>query len=220
MTRRHNSRSPSHVDLAPCRGSEALLDVKGIRCAHHSDRPPGAGKGTQAQSLSTALQLPHISTGDLFRSHIAQGTELGQTAKSFLDAGELVPDEVTIGMVAERLAADDTAAGFILDGFPRTVAQAIALDELLGGQLRQINVVLDFSIADDAVVARMLARGRADDTEDVIRRRLRVYHDETRPLLDYYAPVLLSVDAGGEVDEVYAHAIGALSERGSVAPSA
>ncbi len=83
--------------------------------------PPGAGKGTQAQSLSTALQLPHISTGDLFRSHIAQGTELGQTAKSFLDAGELVPDEVTIGMVAERLAADDTAAGFILDGFPRTV---------------------------------------------------------------------------------------------------
>ncbi|MDV7090894.1 adenylate kinase [Rhodococcus sp. IEGM 248] len=182
--------------------------------------PPGAGKGTQAQSLSTALQLPHISTGDLFRSHIAQGTELGQTAKSFLDAGELVPDEVTIGMVAERLAADDTAAGFILDGFPRTVAQAIALDELLGGQLRQINAVLDFSIADDAVVARMLARGRADDTEDVIRRRLRVYHDETRPLLDYYAPVLLSVDAGGEVDEVYAHAIGALSERGSVAPSA
>jgi adenylate kinase len=181
--------------------------------------PPGAGKGTQAQLLSTALQLPHISTGDLFRSHITRGTELGQTAKSFLDAGELVPDEVTIGMVADRLAADDTATGFILDGFPRTVTQATALDELLGGQLSQIDAVLDFSITDDVVVARMLARGRADDTEDVIRRRLRVYHDETRPLLEYYSPLLLSVDAEDEVDVVYAHAIGALSERGRVAPS-
>ena len=181
--------------------------------------PPGAGKGTQAQSLSSELQIPHISTGDLFRSNIAQGTELGLRAKSFLDAGELVPDDVTIGMVVERLADDDTIAGFILDGFPRTVAQAIALDDVLAEQLIQINAVLDFSIADDAVVERMLARGRADDTEDVIRRRLRVYHDETRPLLDYYSALLLTVDADGEVDDVYAHAIDALSERGSVAPT-
>ncbi|QYB01928.1 adenylate kinase [Rhodococcus sp. USK10] len=181
--------------------------------------PPGAGKGTQAQSLSSELQIPHISTGDLFRSHIAQGTELGLRAKSFLDAGDLVPDDVTIGMVVGRLADDDTTAGFILDGFPRTVAQAIALDEVLAEQLIQINAVLDFSIADDAVVGRMLARGRADDTEDVIRRRLRVYHDETRPLLDYYSALLLTVDADGEVDDVYAHAIDALSERGSVAPT-
>jgi adenylate kinase len=181
--------------------------------------PPGAGKGTQAQSLSSELQIPHISTGDLFRSNIAQGTELGLRAKSFLDAGELVPDDVTIGMVVERLADDDTIAGFILDGFPRTVAQAVALDEFLAEQLIQINAVLDFSIADDAVVERMLARGRADDTEDVIRRRLRVYHDETRPLLDYYSALLLTVDADGEVDDVYAHAIDALSERGSVAPT-
>jgi adenylate kinase len=181
--------------------------------------PPGAGKGTQAQRLSSALQLPHISTGDLFRRHIAEGTELGETAKAFLDTGELVPDEVTIGMVAERLAAEDTAAGFILDGFPRTVDQAIALDEVLDEQLNQINAVLDFSIADDVVVERMLARGRADDTEDVIRRRLHVYHADTRPLLEYYSPLLLSVNAESAVDEVYAEAINALAERGSITPA-
>lgn len=181
--------------------------------------PPGAGKGTQAQHLSESLQLPHISTGDLFRRHIAEGTELGVTAKSFLDTGELVPDEITIGMVIERLAADDMDAGFILDGFPRTVDQAVALDAALREQSSQIDVVLHFSIDDDAVVARMLDRGRADDLEDVIRRRLHIYHSDTRPLLDYYSSLLVTVNADGQVDHVYNHAIRVLSERESVVPT-
>lgn len=180
--------------------------------------PPGAGKGTQAQHLSESLQLPHISTGDLFRHHIAEGTELGLTAKSFLDTGELVPDVVTIGMVTDRLASNDTAAGFILDGFPRTVDQAIALDAALREQSSQIDVVLNFSIADDVVVARMLDRGRADDLEDVIRRRLHIYHSDTRPLLDYYSSLLVSVNADGQIDHVYDQAISALSQRGSALP--
>ncbi|RYE41647.1 MAG: adenylate kinase [Hyphomicrobiales bacterium] len=175
--------------------------------------PPGAGKGTQAQLLSQSLALPHISTGDLFRRHISDGTELGKTAKSYIDAGELVPSSVTVSMVHDRLSEDDAQSGFILDGFPRTVDQAIALDDILNEQLNQLVAVLDFAIAEDEVVTRMLARGRADDTEDVIRTRLRVYHAENQPLLDHYAPILISVQAQGEVEEVHQRAMSALNER-------
>ncbi|TQC50091.1 adenylate kinase [Rhodococcus sp. WS4] len=175
--------------------------------------PPGAGKGTQAQILSNTLGIPHISTGDLFRHHIAHGTTLGQTAKSFIDAGELVPSSVTVNMVRERLAIDDAATGFILDGFPRTVEQAIALDEILDEQLNQIDAVLDFVVSEDDVVARMLNRGRADDNEGVIRTRLRVYHEKNQPLLGHYASLLLQIDAQGEVDDVHARAMDALTER-------
>jgi adenylate kinase len=175
--------------------------------------PPGAGKGTQAQLLAQALALPHISTGDLFRHHIAEGTELGKTAKSYIDSGELVPSSVTVSMVHDRLSEDDAQSGFILDGFPRTVEQAIALDEILNEQLNQLVAVLDFAIAEDEVVTRMLARGRADDTEDVIRTRLAVYHAENQPLLDHYGPILIAVQAQGEVDEVHQRAMNVLRER-------
>ncbi|MBC2640646.1 MULTISPECIES: adenylate kinase [unclassified Rhodococcus (in: high G+C Gram-positive bacteria)] len=185
--------------------------------------PPGAGKGTQAQRLSAALDLPHISTGDLFRHNMAVGTPLGQTAKSYIDAGELVPSDVTVDMVRERLSDGDAASGFILDGFPRTVEQAIALDDILNDQLSQLNAVLDFVVEDEEVVTRMLARGRADDNEAVIRNRLRVYHGENQPLLAHYAPILVQVQAHGTVDDVHQRAISglhpwALSDTGNADP--
>ena len=145
--------------------------------------PPGAGKGTQAELLSEALGIPHISTGDLFRANISQGTAIGIEAKRYLDAGDLVPSEVTVDMVRSRIAEPDAARGFILDGFPRSIEQAEAL-EAMGVKL---DAVLSFTVDADVVVERMLARGRADDNEDVIRNRLSVYDTETAPLLEHYA---------------------------------
>ena len=175
--------------------------------------PPGAGKGTQAQILSQALQLPHISTGELFRNHIGIGTDLGQKAKSFIDAGKLVPSDITVDMVRERLAVGDTDGGFILDGFPRTVEQSMALDDLLNEQLHQVNAVLDFVVGEGVAVDRMMGRARADDTEDVIRARLHVYDRENQPLISHYAPVLLRVDGEGTVEDVHSRAMDALAER-------
>ncbi|PQP23435.1 adenylate kinase [Rhodococcus opacus] len=164
--------------------------------------PPGAGKGTQAQLLSENIGVPHISTGDLFRTHIAQNTPLGKAASRFLDAGELVPSTLTIDMVRERLTVPDTQNGFLLDGFPRSIAQAEALAHTLGDRGIKLNAVLSFVIDEDVVVERMLARGRADDSEMIIRNRLKVYAEETAPLLDYYADQIIAIDAAGEVDEV------------------
>jgi adenylate kinase len=164
--------------------------------------PPGAGKGTQAQLLSESIGVPHISTGDLFRTHIAQNTPLGKEASRFLDAGELVPSTLTIDMVRDRLAQPDTQTGFLLDGFPRSIAQAEALAHTLNDRGVKLNAVLSFVIDEDAVIERMLARGRADDSELVIRNRLKVYAEETAPLLDYYSDQLVAVDAAGEVEEV------------------
>ncbi|MFC9840922.1 adenylate kinase [Rhodococcus sp. NPDC127530] len=175
--------------------------------------PPGAGKGTQAQLLSQTLGLPHISTDDLFRHHISEGTELGMRAKSYIDAGELVPGEVTIDMVHNRLIEEDTRSGFILDGFPRTVQQAIALDEILNEQLNQLRAALDFEIAEEEALIRMLSRGRGDDTPDVVRHRLRLYNCEKQSLRDYYAPIRVTVRAEGEVEEVRARTVHALSEQ-------
>lgn len=172
--------------------------------------PPGAGKGTQAVLLSEKLGVPHISTGDLFRANISENTELGQTAKRYIDAGELVPASVTNDMVKARIAEADAAEGFLLDGYPRSVEQADALKDMLVEMGTDIDAVLEFVVDEETVVQRMLARGRADDTEDVIRNRMKVYREETEPLLDYYAGKLVTVDAVGEVEEISARATAAL----------
>jgi len=174
--------------------------------------PPGAGKGTQAAILSEKLGVPAISTGDLFRANIGQGTPLGVEAKKYIDAGELVPAEITNNMVRERLAEPDAANGFLLDGFPRSVEQAKELENILKDLGVELDGVLSFVIDEDVVVERMLARGRADDTEDVIRNRLRVYREETAPLLDYYADSIITVDAIGEVEEINSRALSALGK--------
>jgi len=172
--------------------------------------PPGAGKGTQAQKLAEKLEIPQISTGDLFRYNITNGTELGLEAKKYLDAGDLVPATLTNALVDDRLDDEDAAQGFILDGFPRSVEQAKALDEMLAKRNLSLDAVLEFRVPEDELVSRLKGRGRADDTEDVIRNRFKVYRDETAPLLDYYSDNLATVDAVGELDEVFARALKAL----------
>lgn len=174
--------------------------------------PPGAGKGTQASVLSEKLGVPHISTGDLFRSNIEAQTDLGIAAKEYLDSGNLVPSDITVNMVRSRLSEADTAGGFILDGFPRSVEQGDALEAILGESGSKLDAVLSFRIDEDAVVERMLARGRADDTEAVIRNRLSVYRDETEPLLAYYTDrgQLITIDAVGTVEEINGRALEAL----------
>lgn len=172
--------------------------------------PPGAGKGTQAVQLAEKLGIPQISTGDLFRHNISTGTELGVEAKRYLDAGDLVPATLTNALVDDRLDADDAAGGFILDGYPRSVEQAQALDDMLTKRGVQLDAVLEFRVPDDELVARLKGRGRADDTEEIIRNRMKVYWDETAPLLEYYAAQLRTVEAVGEVGDVFTRALRAL----------
>ncbi|GGK57626.1 adenylate kinase [Nocardia camponoti] len=174
--------------------------------------PPGAGKGTQAVLLSEELGVPHISTGDLFRANISQQTALGREAQKYMDAGDLVPSDVTNRMVEARVAEPDAANGFVLDGYPRTVDQAEALKKILELNNAKLDAVLCFVVPEDTVVERMLARGRADDTEDVIRNRLRVYREETQPLLEYYKDIVVTVDGVGEVNEVNERALKALGK--------
>jgi adenylate kinase len=174
--------------------------------------PPGAGKGTQAEKLSEKLGIPQISTGELFRQNIGDGTKLGLEAKRYLDAGDLVPAELTNQLVDERLDHADAANGFILDGYPRSVAQAKALHEMLERRGTDIDAVVEFRVSEDELFERLKARGRADDTEDVIRNRMKVYRDETAPLLEYYSGQLKTVDAVGSVDEVFARALRALGK--------
>ena len=164
--------------------------------------PPGAGKGTQAERMAERLDVPHISTGDLFRANLKQETELGREAKRYMDAGDLVPDEVTVGMVRDRLGDPDAEKGFILDGFPRNTAQAGSLGEILDDKGLTLDAVVQFEVDDEVVVQRLLGRGRSDDNEDTIRNRQQVYRDETAPLLQYYSDRLVVVDAVGEVEEI------------------
>ncbi len=168
---------------------------------------PGAGKGTQAVKLAEKIGVPQISTGDLFRHNISTGTELGLQAKKFLDAGDLVPATLTNALVDDRLNDDDVADGFILDGFPRTIEQADALDEMLKKRGVKIDAVVEFKVPEDELVDRLKGRGRADDTEEVIRNRMKVYHAETAPLLDHYSADVKTVDAVGSLDEVFARAL-------------
>ena len=174
--------------------------------------PPGAGKGTQAAILSEKLGVPHISTGDLFRANIGEGTPLGVEAKSYIDAGKLVPTDVTARMVEDRLNQDDAENGFLLDGFPRTVEQAEILTELLAKRGEKLDGVLNFVVDEDVVIERMLARGRADDNEETIRTRLGVYRDETAPWIEHYGDQIISIDAVGDVDDINQRALEALGK--------
>jgi adenylate kinase len=168
--------------------------------------PPGAGKGTQAVELSTRFAVPHISTGDLFRAAVSEQTALGVKAKGFLDRGELVPDDLVIEMIRERLVQTDTQAGWLLDGFPRTVPQAHALDELLATIHQRLDRVVNLQVPDTFLVERLLGRGRKDDSEDVIRRRLQVYHEQTAPLIQFYGDrhQLTDIDGSAPVEDVTA----------------
>lgn len=178
--------------------------------------PPGAGKGTQAKAVADRLGIPAISTGDIFRANVAEGTPLGVEAKRFMDAGEYVPDEVTNAMVADRLAAEDASAGFLLDGYPRTEAQVAELDRMLEQSGASIDVVLELTADTDELVTRLLGRAaeqnRSDDTEPVIRRRLEVYSEQTAPLVTLYDErgLLVRVDGLGTVDEVTQRILDAL----------
>lgn len=170
---------------------------------------PGAGKGTQAKNISKALNIPAISTGAIFRQNMADGTELGNRAKAYMDAGEFVPDAVTNPMVKARLEAPDAQNGFLLDGYPRTIDQAYYLRDALAETGRDFDLVLEVSVDFDEVVERLLKRaeveGRSDDTEPVIRHRLEVYHEQTEPMVTYYADQdkLVQIDGLGTVDEVW-----------------
>ena len=199
--------------------------------------PPGAGKGTQAQFLAAHFSIPHISTGDIFRANLKAGTDLGNQAKNFMDRGELVPDSVTNEMVRDRLTHDDVANGFLLDGFPRNVAQAEVLRAILADKKTPLHAVLEFSLADEEIIARLSSRRtcrdcgapsvgvdkcptcggevyqREDDKAEVITRRLEVYAEQTAPIISFYRNegLLISVSASGSVEDITASAISALS---------
>ncbi len=176
--------------------------------------PPGAGKGTQAGVIAERVGIPHISTGDIFRANVGQGTPLGLQAKEYMDAGQLVPDDVTNAMVADRLTQPDVAAGFLLDGYPRNLGQADVLAANLGEAATPLDAVIEIVVDTEHVVQRLLARGqgRADDNEEVIRHRLKVYASETEPLVGYYRErgLLRTVDGVGSVDEVTARILAVL----------
>jgi adenylate kinase len=170
--------------------------------------PPGAGKGTQATRVAGRFDAPHIATGDIFRANVAEGSELGRAAQEYMDRGDLVPDEVVIAMVMERLASDDCAGGFVLDGFPRTVNQAESLDRSLAGLGTPLHAVLCIEAGEEELLRRLAGRAaaqhRADDVEQTIRHRLEVFAIKTRPLIDYYAHrgLLVNVDAIGPIEVV------------------
>ncbi len=182
--------------------------------------PPGAGKGTQAVRLAETFGIPAISTGDIFRENVRNETELGVLAKSFMDRGEYVPDNVTNDLVADRLTWADAEGGFLLDGYPRTTDQAATLDRILSGNGHQLDAVIELVADTDEVVGRLLKRaneqGRSDDTEEVIRHRLDVYTAQTAPLVDLYEQrgLLVRVDGLGQVDEVTRRVADALVSRG------
>jgi adenylate kinase len=179
---------------------------------------PGAGKGTQAKMLQQSLGFPQVSTGDIFRHNLKNQTELGKLAQSYMDQGELVPDDVTIAMVRDRLAELDCRKGAILDGFPRTPAQAAALDALLAEVDGRVLVVPYVMVSSEELMARLMKRaaieGRTDDTEDTIRTRMRVYEEQTEPLLDYYRQrgLLVEVDGQQPIEDVQAALLAAIAQ--------
>ncbi len=176
--------------------------------------PPGAGKGTQAQKLVQRLKVPHLSTGDMFRQAIAAGSAVGQTAKGYMDAGQLVPDEVVLALVEQRLEQPDCSVGCLLDGFPRTVKQAEALDKYFAGRGKPLDGVIELTVDEEELIRRLMARGRGDDQPEVIRQRMVAYHRQTKPLSDYYRKrgVLVEIDALGTVDEVFSRLTAAVDK--------
>jgi adenylate kinase len=179
--------------------------------------PPGAGKGTQAARLVEQLGVPQISTGDMLRAAVAEGTDVGKQAKAVMDRGELVSDEIVIGVARERLAQADARDGFILDGFPRTVEQAKALDTLLDELGHKLERCIALTVDEEALVQRLLKRaeieGRADDNEETIRNRMQVYREQTAPLLSHFHDkgVLIEVDGMGDIEAVAAAIKGAIA---------
>jgi len=172
--------------------------------------PPGAGKGTQSENLIGKYKLTHISTGDLFRKHLGEGTELGKTAQKFMDQGNLVPDEIVIGMVDDKIHSTPNTNGFIFDGFPRTIAQAVALDKLMSKNNTQINTMLALEVTEEELMARILNRGKTSgrvDDQDVekIKNRVRVYNKETTPVANYYKEQgkLNTIKGIGTIDEIF-----------------
>jgi adenylate kinase len=172
--------------------------------------PPGAGKGTQAVKLVELLQVPHISTGDMFRYHKKNNTELGKKAQVFMDKGELVPDEITIAMVRERLSRGDVKRGFLLDGFPRSIRQAEALDNIVDGLGIKLDHVINISVSDEEIIKRLKGRaqieGRSDDADTaVIQNRINTYKSQSEPCLNYYRPraVVRDIDGMGTIEEVF-----------------
>ncbi len=180
--------------------------------------PPGAGKGTQATHVADRFGIPAISTGDIFRANVSEGTELGRKAKEYMDAGEYVPDEVTNLMVRNRIDESDAEPGFLLDGYPRTLSQVEELDAMIKFTGHELDAVVVLTVESEELVQRLLQRaetdGRSDDTEDVIRRRQEVYAEQTEPLIGVYRDrnLLIEVDGVGEVDEVTQRIFSALSE--------
>ena len=185
--------------------------------------PPGAGKGTQAETIAEKLSVPAISTGDIFRANVSGQTELGRQAKAYMDAGDLVPDEITVAMVKERLAEPDAKAGFLLDGFPRTIAQAEQLRGSLSEIGNHLDCVLELVVEEDELVRRLSGRRmlvdgewvqREDDKPETVRHRLAVYREQTAPLSGFYEQegLLTRIDAMGAIDEVAGRALAALRE--------
>ncbi len=172
--------------------------------------PPGAGKGTQASRVAHRLGIPHISTGEMFRDNVSNGTELGQKVEAIMAAGDYVPDEITVAMLANRLEESDAASGYILDGFPRTDVQVESLDGLIGAD--GLDRVVVFEVDEDELADRMMSRGRADDTEETIRNRFKVYNEQTQPLLDIYESrdLTVQVDGMGEIEEITERVLAAL----------
>ncbi len=170
--------------------------------------PPGAGKGTQAERLVEQLKIPHLSTGELLRAAIEDGSDLGRQAQSFMDGGQLVPDSLVLNLISERLDNPELSAGCLFDGFPRNVQQAGLLDQLLDHRNRPLDMVLELQVEDEELTRRLLARQRPDDTPDTIAERLRVYANQTAPVLEYYARQgkLSSIDGNGSPEDVFARA--------------
>jgi adenylate kinase len=180
--------------------------------------PQGSGKGTQAKLISADYGVPHIATGEMLRHAMDAGTEFGRKVKPIYDAGLLVPDDLMIDLIRERIGADDTAEGFILDGFPRTITQADALDAMLREIGRDLDIVFEFQLPDEIAIARLSKRaeeeGRSDDTPEAIRTRLGLYHRETEPLVEHYRAQgnLVGIHAAGSIDEVYSEIQDALDQ--------
>jgi adenylate kinase len=171
--------------------------------------PQGSGKGTQAKRISADYGIPHVSTGDMLRDAIAAGTELGRRVKPILERGDLVPDDLMVSMIRERLSGEDTGSGFVLDGFPRTIAQAEALDAMLREMGRELTIVFELQLSDEACMNRLLRRaqveGRSDDTPEAIRNRLERYHRETEPVIEHYRATgnLVGIHADRSIPEVF-----------------
>ncbi|MCB0280949.1 MAG: adenylate kinase [Calditrichaeota bacterium] len=166
---------------------------------------PGVGKGTQAEKISADYRIPQISTGEMLREAVANNTELGKKAKLLMETGQLVPDNIILGIVEDRILKDDCKNGFILDGFPRTIPQAEGLSKLLKKHSLPEFKCLEIAVPDEHIIERLMARGRADDTEEIIRNRLKVYNDQTAPVRSYYQNdgAFVSIDGNKSIDDVY-----------------